>query len=169
MWKDCWTLVRNWYRENCNTSLWCRNIETKITGRIENFQKRKLFDRAYVPPKNCQFPFRIVSGSRRKFNSKWSKEFSWLAYSPSSDKGFCKVCTLFDNEVKHETNTTIRILFSESLTAKKYSYSCLKDHDAWTWLHKKAMENYNLMMMQTSSKSMAIEENVQITSSKNQL
>ena len=50
---QCWTLIRNWYRENCNTFLWCRNIQTKITGRIENFQKRKLFDRAYVPPKNC--------------------------------------------------------------------------------------------------------------------
>ena len=97
------------------------------------------------------------------------KKFSRLAYSPSSDKGFCKVCTLFDNEAKHETNTAIRILFSESLTAKKYSHRCLKDHDAWTWLHKKAMENYKLIMMQTSGKSMVIEENVQITSSKKQL
>ena len=70
-----------------------------------------------------------MSRSRKKFNSKWLKEFSWLAYSPSSGKGFCKVCALFDNEVKHETNTIIRILFSESLTAKKYSYRCLKDHD----------------------------------------
>ena len=31
------------------------------------------------------------------------------------------------------------------------------------------MENYNLMMMETSGKSMAIEENAQITSSKKQL
>ena len=31
------------------------------------------------------------------------------------------------------------------------------------------MENYKLIMMQTSGKSMVIEENVQITSSKKQL
>ena len=141
---------------------------TKSLEGLKNFQKRKLIDRVYVPPKNCQFPFRIVSGSRRKFNSKWLKEFSWLAYSPSSDGGFCKVCTLFGDKVKHETNTTIKILFSEALTAKKYSYRCLKDHDASTGLHKKAMENYNVMMMQTSGKSMPIEENVQITRSKKQ-
>ena len=58
----------------------------------------------------------MVSGSRRKFNSKWFKEFNCLAYSPSSDGGFCKVCTLFGDEVKHETNTTIKL---EALTAKK--------------------------------------------------
>ena len=55
---------------------------------LKNFQKRKLIDRVYVPPTNYQFPFRIVKGSRRKFNSKWLKEFSWLAYSPSSDGVF---------------------------------------------------------------------------------
>ena len=80
------------------------------------------------------------------------KEFSWLAYSPSSDEGFCKVCTLFGDEVKHENNTTIKILFLEALTAKKYSYRYLKDHDASTGLHKKAVPNYTVMMMQTSGK-----------------
>ena len=133
---------------------------------MKNFQKRKLIDRVYVPPKNYQFRIRNVSGSRRKFNSKWLEEFSWLAYSPCSDGGFCKVCTLFGDEVKHETNTTIRSLFSEALTAKKYSYRNLKDHDASTELYKKAMENYNVMMMQNSGKSMPIEENVQITPTK---
>ena len=71
------------------------------------------------------------SGSRRKFNSIWLHEFSWLiAYSPRSDSGgggegrggsgwVCKGCTLFGDEVKHETNTNIKILFSETLTAKK--------------------------------------------------
>ena len=44
----------------------------------------------------------------------------------------------------------------------------MKDHDASTGLHKKAMENYNVMMMQTSGKSMPIEENVEITPSKKQ-
>ena len=77
------------------------------------------------------------------------EEFSWLAYSPCSDGGFCKVCTLFGDEVKHE-----------ALTAKKYSYMILKDHNASTELYKKAMENYNVMMMQNSGKSMPIEENV---------
>ena len=95
------------------------------------------------------------------------KESSWLAYSPSSDGVFCKVCTLLGDEVKHETNTNIKILFSEALTAKKYSYRCLKDHDASTGLYKNAMENYNVMMVQTSGKSTPIEENVQITPSKN--
>ena len=42
---------------------------------LKNFQKRKLIDRVQVPPKNYQFPIRIVSGSRRKFNS-WLKKFS---------------------------------------------------------------------------------------------
>ena len=135
---------------------------------LKNFQKRKLINRVYVPLKNYQFPFRIVSWSKRKFKSKWLREFSWLAYSPSNDGGFCKVCTLFGDEVKHETNATIKTLFSEALTAKKYSYRCLKDHDASTGLHKKAMENYNVVMMQTSGKSMPIEENVQITPSKKQ-
>ena len=56
-------------------------------------------------------------------------EFSWLvAYSASSDSRggggagwgwVCKGCTLFGDEVKHETNTNIKILFSETLTAKK--------------------------------------------------
>ena len=78
---------------------------------LKNFHKHKLIDRVYDPPKNLQFPFRIVSGSRRKFTSKWLKEFSWLVYSPSSGWGFCKVCTLVGDEVKHETNTTIRIFF----------------------------------------------------------
>ena len=55
------------------------------------------------------------------------------------------------------------MLFSEAKTAKKYSYRCLKDHDASTELHKKAIENYTVIMMQTSGKSMPIEENVQIT------
>ena len=79
---------------------------------------------------------------------------------------FCKVCTLFCDEVKHETSTTIKNVFLEALTAKKYSYRCFKDHDTSTGLHKKAMANYNVMMMQTSGKSMPIEKNVQITSSK---
>ena len=74
---------------------------TKSLEGLKNFQKHKLINRVYVPPKNYQFPFRIVSGSRRKFNSKWLKEFNWLAYSPSSDGGFCKVCTLFGDKVKH--------------------------------------------------------------------
>ena len=56
----------------------------------------------------------------------------------------------------------------EALTAKRYSYRVLKDHDASIGLHKKAMENYNVMMMQTSGKSMSIEENLQIIPSKNQ-
>ena len=56
--------------------------------------------------------------SKTKFNSKWLKEFSWLAYSPSIDGGFCDAFILFGDEVKHETNTTIKILFSEALTAK---------------------------------------------------
>ena len=79
-------------------------------------KSRKLIDKVYVPPKNYQFQFRIVRGSRTKINSKWLKEFGWLSYSPSSDGGFCKVCTLFGDEVKHETNTTIKNLFSEALT-----------------------------------------------------
>ena len=78
---------------------------------------------------------------------------------------FCKACTLFGDEVKHETNTTMKILFSEALSAKKYSYRCFKDHDASTGLHKKTMQNYNVMMMQTSGKSMPTKENVQITPS----
>ena len=57
-------------------------------------------------------------------------------------------------EFKHETNTIIKIVFLEALTAKQYSYRVLKDHDASTGLHKKAMENYNVMMMQSSGKSM---------------
>ena len=57
------------------------------------------------------------------------------------------VYALFGDEVKHETNTTIKILFSEALTAKKIFLF--------------------LNMMQTSGKSMTIEENVQITPSKN--
>ena len=36
---------------------------------LKNFQKRKLTDRVYIPPKNYQYPIRIVSGSRGKFNS----------------------------------------------------------------------------------------------------
>ena len=59
-------------------------------------------------------------------------------------------------------------MFSEALTAKKYSYRCLKDHDASTGLRKKAMGNYNVMMTQTSGKKMPIQENVQITRSKKQ-
>ena len=133
---------------------------------MKNFQKRKLIHRVYVPPKNYQFTIRIASGWRKKFNSTWLKEFSWLAYFPGSDGRLCKVCTLFGDEVKHETNTTINILFSESLTAKKYCYRVLKDHFASTGWHKKAMENYIVMMMQTSGKSMSIEENIQITPSK---
>ena len=135
---------------------------------FKNFQKRKHIDRFYVPQKNYQFLFRIICGSRRNFNSKWLKEFSCLAYSSSSDGIFWKVCTLFGDEVKHETNTTIKILFSEPLTAKTFSYRCLKDHHALTGLRKKAMENYTVMMMQTSGKGMPIEENVQITPSKEQ-
>ena len=101
---------------------------------MKNFQKRKLIDRVYFPPKNYKFPFRIVSETRSKFNSKWLKELSCLAYSTSSDGRFCKVSTLFDDEVKHKTNITINFLFSEALTAKKYSYRYLKDHDTPTIL-----------------------------------
>ena len=57
---------------------------------FKNFQKRKHIDRFCVPQKNCQFPFRIICGSRRNFNSKWLKEFSCLAYSSSSDGIFLK-------------------------------------------------------------------------------
>ena len=38
----------------------------------------------------------------------------------------------------------------------------MKDHDASTGLHKEAMENYNVMMMQTSGKSMPTEENYNV-------
>ena len=60
---------------------------TKSLEGLKNFQKQKFIDRVYVPRKNYQFPFRIVSGSKRKFNSKLLTEFSWLAQSPNSDGG----------------------------------------------------------------------------------
>ena len=59
-------------------------------------------------------------------------------------------------------------MFSEPLTGKPFSFRCLKDHHASTGLCKKAMENYTVIMMQTSGKGMLIEEKVQITPSKKQ-
>ena len=103
--------------------------------------------------------FRIVNGSRRKTNSKWLREFNWLSILWAVIGGFCKICTFFGDEVKHENNTSVSF-FSEPLPVKKCSYRCLKHHDTSTGLHKKAMEDYTVMMMQISSKSMTTKKNI---------
>ena len=105
------TLQNNQLKSNENQNHWEKTVElssesdiqktathpydnatyrAKSLEGLKNFQKRKLIDRVYVPPKNYQFSVRIISGSRRKFNSTWLQEFSWSAYSPSSDGCFVR-------------------------------------------------------------------------------
>ena len=54
----------------------------------------------------------------------------------------------------------------KALTAKKYCCRYSKHHDISIGLHKKVMENYIVMMMETTSKSVTFEENTPITLSK---
>ena len=75
---------------------------------LETFRNISLSTEFTSLQKIFQFSFILVNGLRRKFNSKWLKDFSWLAYPLRSDEGFCKYLY-----------TTAKILFSEAPLREK--------------------------------------------------
>ena len=68
----------------------------------------KLINKVFVPDSAYFFPKQAA----RSFLLDWIKSFSWLAYSPSLDGGFCLPCVLFGDKFPSKLGK-IKKLFSD--------------------------------------------------------
>ena len=66
-----------------------------MNRKLTDHEKYLLLTNHFVPPRNYQFPPRLVGGLIRHFQWNWLKKFNGLVYSESEDGGYCMYCVLF--------------------------------------------------------------------------
>ncbi len=67
-------------------------------GSLRDSEKFRGLQDHFRPTKLFSFPNHLEYGKLRAFRFCWLEEHNWLAYSPSCDGAYCKLCALFGSE-----------------------------------------------------------------------
>lgn len=70
-------------------------VGLKLNRKLTDHEKYLFLTNHFVPPRNYQFPPRLVGGLNRHFQWNWLQKFNGLVYSESENGGYCKYCVLF--------------------------------------------------------------------------
>lgn len=102
-------------------------------------QRLIALNNSFKPGDSYDFPNRVEYGKHRSFQFSWLQEHNWLAYSPSHDGAYCKVCVLFGQESSSDKNASkLNKLVKTPLTLWTTASSKFKEHETKSQVHKTA-------------------------------
>ena len=112
----------------------------------------KLINEVFVP--DSAYPFPKKAG--RSFRLDWIKSFSWLAYSPSLDGGFCLPCVLFGDKFPSKLGK-IKKLFSDPVVYWPDAKATFSRHvGVVSGLHRETTNMLTIFLSNMSGKTQPI-------------
>ena len=131
----------------------CQYVSTEA---LTASQRLTALNNSFQPGEKYDFPTQVEYGKHRSFQFSWLQEHNWLAYSPSLDGAFCKVCVLFGQVSSSDKNASKLIkLVKTPLTFWTTASSKFKEHETKSQVHKTASLKANnfLQVMQNNAVS----------------
>ena len=104
----------------------------------------QLLTKDYKPSEKFVFPKTKIYGKSRAFQMSWLKEYTWLVYSPSKDRGLCRVCLIFPPS-SNTANTGA--LVSLAMTKFNKANEILKGHSKTKYHNDALLQAKNFIKM----------------------